>query len=107
MARVLNIEINGEPAGVEAVHRVATWNYGHFTSMQAREGAVRGLDLHLKRLEGASRELFGAAVESDGDAVRELIRRALREERAASVRVTVVPRPGVPLSTDVMVSVSD
>jgi branched-subunit amino acid aminotransferase/4-amino-4-deoxychorismate lyase len=107
MARVLNIEINGRYANVEDVHRVATWNYGHFTSMQVREGKVRGLDLHLKRLEGASRELFGDAVESDGDRLRELIRHALREERAASVRVTVVPRVGAPLSTDVMVSVSD
>jgi 4-amino-4-deoxychorismate lyase len=109
MALVMNIEINGCPAKVEDVHRVATWNYGHYTSMQVREGAVRGLDLHLRRLEAASRELFGAAVESDGDRdrVRELIRHALREERAASVRVTVVPRAGAPLSTDIMVSVSD
>jgi 4-amino-4-deoxychorismate lyase len=107
MVRVLNIEINGQLAGVEDVHRVATWNYGHFTSMQVREGAVRGLDLHLRRLEGASHALFGEGVESDGDKIRELIRHALGEQRAASVRVTVVPRVGAPLSTDVMVSVSD
>lgn len=107
MARVLHIEIDGRLAGVEDVHRVATWNYGHFTSLQVRDGAVRGLDLHLRRLEGASRALFGEGVESDGARIRELIRHALGEERAASVRVTVVPRVGEPLSTDVMVSVSD
>lgn len=107
MARVLNIEINGQPADVAELHRAATWNYGHFTSMQVREGAVRGLGLHLRRLEGASLALFGEGVESDGDKIRELIRHALGEERDASVRVTVIPRAGAPLSTDVIVSVSD
>lgn len=107
MAGVLNIEINGEPAGVEAVHRVATWNYGHFTSMQVREGAVRGLDLHLRRLERASHALFGEEVESDGDGIREFIRHALGEQRAASVEVTVFPQVGASWSTDVMVSVSE
>ncbi|MFI1395957.1 aminotransferase class IV [Streptomyces sp. NPDC020681] len=107
MTRVLHIEINGRPAGVEDVHRAATWNYGHFTSLQVRDGAVRGLELHLRRLEGASRALFGEGVESDGARIRELIRHALGDVHAASVRVTVVPRVGAPSATDVMVSVSD
>nr|WTB34144.1 aminotransferase class IV [Streptomyces sp. NBC_00830] len=85
---------------------MATWNYGHFTSMQLRDRAVRGLDLHMRRLEEGSTALFGDAVKSDSGRIRELIRHALREECAASVRVSVVPRVGVPLSTDVMVSVS-
>jgi branched-subunit amino acid aminotransferase/4-amino-4-deoxychorismate lyase len=105
---VLNIEINGQPADIADLHRVATWNYGHFTSMQVREGSVRGLDLHLRRLGGASLTLFGEGVESDDDRIRELIRHALGDERDASVRVAFVPRVGAPpLSTDVMVSVSD
>jgi 4-amino-4-deoxychorismate lyase len=108
MARVLTIEINGKPADAADLHRVATWNYGHFTSMQVREGSVRGLDLHLRRLEGASLALFGEGAESDDGQIRELIRHALGEARDASVRVTVVLQVGVPpLSTDVMVSVSD
>lgn len=106
MAEVLNIEINGRSATVEDVHRAATWNYGHFTSMQVREGAVRGLELHLGRLEAASHELFADAVEIDGDRIRELVRHALGDERAASVRVTVVPAVTTPSATDVMVSVS-
>ena len=107
MARVLNIEINGQPADVADVHRVATWNYGHFTSMQVREGAVRGLDLHLKRLEVATHAIFGEEVESDGDKIRGLIRHALGSECDASVQVTVVPQVDAPLSPDIMVSVSD
>lgn len=102
------MEINGQSASIEDVHRVATWNYGHFTSMQVREGAVRGLDFHLKRLAGASHALFGNRVVSNGARIRDLIRHALGERRAASVQVTIVPQAGAPpLSTDVMVSVSD
>ncbi|MBT2450872.1 aminotransferase class IV [Streptomyces sp. ISL-43] len=105
---MLNIEINGRPPEVADLHRVATWNYGHFTSMQVREGSVRGLDLHLRRLEGGSLALFGEGVESDDGRIRELIRHALGEVRDASVRVTVVPDVGAPeAETDVMVSVSD
>ncbi|CAM5296915.1 hypothetical protein SAVIM338S_00390 [Streptomyces avidinii] len=107
MVRMLNVEINGRPAGVAELHRVATWNYGHFTSMQVRDGSVRGLGLHLRRLEEGSLQLFGEAVKSDGDAIRQQIRHALGAERDASVRVTLVPRPGDPSATDVMVSVSD
>lgn len=37
-------------------------NYGAFTSMQVEDGAVRGLDLHLDRLEQEALSLFGVAV---------------------------------------------
>lgn len=75
--------------------------------MQVRERSVRGLGLHLRRLEEGSLELFGEGVERDDDRIRELIRHALGAERDASVRVTLVPRVGDPSATDVMVSVSD
>lgn len=107
MARMLSIEINGRSADVEDVHRVATWNYGHFTSMQVREGAVRGLELHLRRLAGASRELFGETAEQDDARIRELIRHGLGDQPAASVRVSIVPAVGSLSCTEVMVSVSD
>jgi branched-subunit amino acid aminotransferase/4-amino-4-deoxychorismate lyase len=101
------MEINGRPAEAADVHRVAMGNYGHFTSMQVRDGAVRGLDLHLARLERASSELFGQEVDHDGDRILAFVRHALDGVPAASVRVTVVQRPRDPLSTDVLVSVSD
>jgi branched-subunit amino acid aminotransferase/4-amino-4-deoxychorismate lyase len=62
-------------------------NYGHFTSMQVRDGRTRGLDLHLHRLDAATRELFGTGL--DGGLVRERIRHALGDLRDASVRPTV------------------
>ncbi|WP_316528571.1 aminotransferase class IV [Kitasatospora brasiliensis] len=37
---MLNIEINGRPAEVEDVHRVAVRNFGHFTSMQVRDDVL-------------------------------------------------------------------
>ena len=37
----------------------ALGSYGHFTAMQVRAGATRGLPLHLARLDAANRELFG------------------------------------------------
>ncbi|WP_330294430.1 aminotransferase class IV [Streptomyces sp. NBC_00503] len=104
---MLNTEINGRPATVGDVHRAVTWNYGHFTSMQVRDGAVRGLELHLRRLEAASRELFAHAAGIDGDRIRGPVRHALGDERAASVRVSVLPAVTAPSATDVMVSVSD
>ncbi|WP_345294865.1 aminotransferase class IV family protein [Luteimonas vadosa] len=54
--------MNGANATAEGIAAILANNYGHFTTMQVRGGAVRGLDLHLQRLEDASMELFGAAL---------------------------------------------
>lgn len=63
--------------------------YGHFTAMQVRDRRVRGLGLHLERLETASRELFGAGL--DRAAVLASIRTVLGGDvRDASVRVYVL-----------------
>lgn len=105
------VEINGVPATVDQLHKAATVNYGHFTSMQVRGGAVRGLGPHLERLDAASRELFGVGL--DGARVRELIRHALAGTTDASVRVTVREGTGgardrpAAGTLDVMVSVTD
>ncbi len=56
------VQIDGEPATVEALAPVLLSNYGAFTSMQVEDGAVRGLDLHLERLAHEARTLFGVAV---------------------------------------------
>jgi branched-subunit amino acid aminotransferase/4-amino-4-deoxychorismate lyase len=101
-------EIDGEPATVAGLHRVATVNYGHFTSMQVVGGAVRGLAHHLRRLERSSLELFGTG--PAGEDVRKLIRGALGDDGDASVRVTVfgggrrAPANGGP---SILVSVAD
>jgi len=86
------IEIDGVAATVDAL-APTLGGYGHFTAMQIRDGRVRGLPFHLARLDGATRELFGASL--DGARVRELVRHGLASaERAdASVRQS---RAGLP-----------
>jgi branched-subunit amino acid aminotransferase/4-amino-4-deoxychorismate lyase len=62
--------------------------YGHYTSMQVRGGAVRGLARHLERLDAADREVFGRPL--DADDVRERVREALRGALDAAVRVVAL-----------------
>jgi branched-subunit amino acid aminotransferase/4-amino-4-deoxychorismate lyase len=80
----VRLEIDGQPVSAEVAWRTAAGT-GHFTAMQVRAGATRGLDLHLTRLATAHHELFDA--ELDADRVRALIRHALDGIADASVRV--------------------
>ncbi|MFI1016362.1 aminotransferase class IV family protein [Streptomyces sp. NPDC020965] len=66
---------NGHPATADELTPLAFAGYAHFTAMQVRGGRVRGIDLHLARLRGASLELFGRALPDER--VRELLRAAL------------------------------
>ena len=80
----VRIEIEGRvPTAAEL--SATTSAFGHFTAMQVRGGHTRGLELHLRRLEDANRELFGAAL--DHGRVRELMRHALGEVEDGSLRV--------------------
>ncbi|WP_169951483.1 aminotransferase class IV [Microbispora sp. H11081] len=97
------IEIDGRPPTVEQLSHPALVNYGHFTAMQVRGFATRGLALHLERLDAAGRELFSTGL--DGDLVRHRIRHALGDDTPdASVRV-VVHRPDDDAAPSVMVVV--
>jgi branched-subunit amino acid aminotransferase/4-amino-4-deoxychorismate lyase len=91
------IVIDGAEASPGQLRATALSSYGHFTAMQVRSRRVRGLDLHLDRLDAANRELFGAAL--DRGLVRDHVRRALGSDIAdGSVRVTVIesqPKPAV------------
>jgi branched-subunit amino acid aminotransferase/4-amino-4-deoxychorismate lyase len=79
--------------------------------MQARQGCVRGLDLHLERLDRDALGLFGVA--PGPDRVREAVLHALPGADSSSVRVTVFSRDlravvtGEPVEPDVMVTVTD
>jgi len=85
------VQLNGRPAGVDDLRALALVNYGHFSSMQVRDGAVRGLDLHLQRLQRATRELFASTL--DAEATRGWMREALADVAGtASLRVTVFSR---------------
>ena len=82
----MSIEINGDPVDAATLWST-TSGFGHFTAMQVRAQRTRGLSLHLRRLEAATQELFGA--ELDHARVRELVRHALGGVQDASVRVYV------------------
>jgi branched-subunit amino acid aminotransferase/4-amino-4-deoxychorismate lyase len=85
------IEVNGQAATPAQLRTLALGGFGHFTAMQVRGQAARGLGLHLVRLDAASRELFGTR--TDGTEVRAHIRHALGADvDDASVRV-IVQRP--------------
>jgi branched-subunit amino acid aminotransferase/4-amino-4-deoxychorismate lyase len=92
MTDTQRIEIDGHPATPKQLRLLVPATYGHFTAMQVRGGRVRGLELHLNRLDAANRELFGTGI--DREQVRAHVRRALRTDRDASVRVHVVDRDG-------------
>lgn len=62
-------------------------NYGCYTFFQVREKSVRGLALHLDRLQANGRELFGQAPAETR--LRELLGQAMSHE-ACSMRVTLV-----------------
>ncbi len=104
------LEINGAPAGAAQLASLVAVNYASYTTMQVHARRVRGLGLHLQRLDQGSRCLFGTPLPPEP--VRELLRKALHQtDGAASVRVTVFsshfdreqPHRSVPL--DVMISV--
>jgi 4-amino-4-deoxychorismate lyase len=97
---VLNVELNGRPPAPADLYRIAARNYGHFTTMQVRDGKVRGMALHLARLDDGNEKFFGHRGDVDDELrLREFIRHALGDVRDASVRVSLVP--------EVLVAVSD
>ena len=106
-----SIEINGTPADVDGLRTPALINYGHFSSMQAYAGGVRGLDLHLHRLAEATRELF--ATELDVAQVRAWMRKLAGScAGLATLRVNVFShaldrdRPIRPAAPDVMIAIA-
>jgi branched-subunit amino acid aminotransferase/4-amino-4-deoxychorismate lyase len=83
---VRKLEVDGHEPSVEELQDAVLSGYGHFTAMQVRGGRVRGLALHLARLDAANRATFGRPL--DGVRVRSLIRHALDGGPGdASVRV--------------------
>jgi branched-subunit amino acid aminotransferase/4-amino-4-deoxychorismate lyase len=82
------VEIDGEPPTADRLAAAALVNYGHYSTMQIRHRAVRGLELHFARLDAATRELFEVAL--DPDRVRALLRHCLGDDYTdATGRVTV------------------
>lgn len=59
-----HIEIDGAPPAPDQLWATVS-AYGHFTAMQVRNGKVRGLALHMRRLEAANREAFGVGLNGE------------------------------------------
>lgn len=94
-------QLNGREPTPDELHRMAIGNYGHFTSMQVRDGRVRGMALHLARLDDGNAMFFGRRGDVDDELrLRGWIRQALGAVADASVRVTVT-------ELGVLVSVGD
>jgi 4-amino-4-deoxychorismate lyase len=94
-------QLNGREPTPDELHRMAIGNYGHFTSMQVRDGRVRGMALHLARLDDGNEMFFGRRGDVDDELrLRGWIRQALGAVADASVRVTVT-------ELGVLVSVGD
>ncbi len=112
MSSAPRLFVNGKPAHVDDLRTIVANNYGHFTAMRVAEGCVRGLDLHLQRLDAATRFLFGHPL--DGHIVRGWLRDAIGDATApSSVRINVFSRaykrdnPAEAAAPDVLISVSD
>lgn len=87
----MSILLNGRPASADDLRYLVQTNYGHFTAFRVENGGVRGLDLHLDRLQRATRELFGS--ELDAERVRAYLRHAVGDEkRDLSVRINIFAR---------------
>lgn len=81
------ITLDGRPVTPDDLARMAMVNYGAYTSFRVEGGAVRGLSLHLERLEQSALELFG---ESPGPALlRERIVDAVAGRDQAWVRISL------------------
>lgn len=84
---MVKLFIDGSPATEADLRHQALVNYGAYTSFRVESGGVRGLDLHLARLERAAVELFGQAV--GHGRLRALMRSALGPRQDAWLRVSL------------------
>ena len=107
---VPRLEINGAPASAEDLRHLVQTNYGHFSAMRVENGGVRGLDLHLARIEAATRELFGSAI--DPGRVRSCLRHAIAgSSELLALRVNIFSRAlnrerlVEPVETDILVTI--
>lgn len=98
------IHLNGSPASASTLAAVAFSGDAHFTAMQVRDNAVRGLDLHLDRLRRNSDTLFGLRLPDE--TILDCLRTALTafDGDSASMFCFITPsRAKTPLGLDVFV----
>ena len=79
--------IDGLPPTEADLRYLAIVNYGAYTSFRIEDAGVRGLELHLARLDASAIELFGEPVGEDR--LRDLMGLALGDRRDAWLRVSL------------------
>jgi branched-subunit amino acid aminotransferase/4-amino-4-deoxychorismate lyase len=84
------IELNGLPVQIGDLRALVQTNYGHFTAMRVEDGGVRGLDLHLARLDASTQALFGVPLEAER--VRAYLRHIVSGAGELSLRINVFAR---------------
>lgn len=110
MTGAVELSVDGAPATPEDLTHIALVNYGAYTSFRVESGGVRGLDLHLARLETEAVELFGEPVGETR--LRDLMRAAVAGRDACWLRVSLFSTEISPRTPDwrgqprVMISVS-
>lgn len=87
MSGSAELSIDGSLATTEDLTYLALTNYGAYTSFAVEAGGVRGLDLHLARLDASAVELFGERVGEDR--LRELMRAAVADRAGCWLRVSL------------------
>jgi branched-subunit amino acid aminotransferase/4-amino-4-deoxychorismate lyase len=95
---VTYVEVDGVVPDAGTLASLLHRGYGHFTALQVRGGATRGLDLHLDRLERQHHTVFGELL--DGEEVIRMAGHAVRDHPDASVRVVVTAGPTVTVLVD-------
>lgn len=84
---MVKLFVDGSPATEVDLRHQALVNYGAYTSFRVESGGVRGLDLHLGRLDCAALELFGQGVAEER--LRDLMRAAIGQRQEAWLRVSL------------------
>ena len=102
--------LNGQPASADDLRLLAVVNYGHYSSMQVRNGAVQGIALHEQRLQAGTLELFGSRL--DFSSLRNQMRTAVANAPDCTLRATVFSRsfdfrnPAGSFAAEVLISLS-
>lgn len=90
MAVEPDLWIDGQPASLADLRSAALSTYGAVTSFAVEGGAVRGLDLHVERLDVSARKLFGRAI--CAKTIHDNLRHSLNGRRDAWVRISLFSR---------------
>ncbi len=87
------VQVDAKPASLEDLAPVAFSGHAHFTAIQVRNGKIRGLDLHLSRLQRASLKIFNQKISERH--VLSCLRTAIKDGREdMSLMVTVYSSSG-------------